>query len=148
MKIWDSVYISMDVVHAGMFGWMPWMYRTYPDLVSLPPKDQSKNIWFQHNFIFMKKQFKRGLSMKTFDMTSAFWSPNLFSNTFCLTESNSLYLLKWASLYNSLSKLLLQSYSNCFSGPMVPRYRSTFYWLAENQKSLKMGLASVAYPQN
>ena len=26
----------MNVLHTGMLDWMPWMYRTYPDLVSSP----------------------------------------------------------------------------------------------------------------
>ena len=32
-----SVCLSMNRVRAGMLGWMPWTYRMYPDLVSLPP---------------------------------------------------------------------------------------------------------------
>ena len=28
----------LHVVHAGMLGLIPWTYRTYPDLVSSPPK--------------------------------------------------------------------------------------------------------------
>ena len=28
---------SMNIVRAGMLGWMPWTYRTYPNLVSSPP---------------------------------------------------------------------------------------------------------------
>ena len=50
----------LHVVRAGTLGWMPWMYRTYPDLVSLPPiqtaKKEAKKI-LQHidNLECMKK---------------------------------------------------------------------------------------------
>ena len=118
----------MNVVRAGMLGWMSWTYCTYPDLVSSPPV-----------------QYKKTLTAPFLNI-SGFWRPLVFIthfHAFTMITSYIIYTLIYLYIFTRELCFKVCGRFNIFNIFKMLGVSKVFFWTISSALTRQWSLAGT-----